>query len=399
MSKGAMAEEDQVTEAEFSNEEDGTLSEQDIRSFSQAVLWASDWTVETILSQLGRGNIEMNPRFQRRDAWNKPAKSRFVESLILGLPIPQIVLAERRDRRGQYIVLDGKQRLLTLLQFSGNAQGDNNLFRLSGLEARPDLRRRNFNNLRDNPELQDDFNAFQSHTIRAVIIRNWPSLAFLHLVFLRLNTGSLKLSPQELRQAIVPGEFSNFVDDCAAESQELQRLLGRNSPDPRMRDVELLVRYLSFQTQIESYAGRMKEFLDESSLALNEQWGHREQQLRELFLGFTESIRILEEIFGPDNVARKQGSRLFNRSIFDALSFYMGDPQLRLRMRERAEPVRQAYADLVADQEFQIAVESDTAGIPHTLSRLRLWGERLRNALDQRIAVPELRENRIAIPG
>jgi hypothetical protein len=166
-----------------------------------------------------------------------------------------------------------------------------------------------------------------------------------------------------------------------------------------MRDVELLVRYLSFQTHIESYAGRMKEFLDESCLVLNEQWGQREQRLRELFLGFTESILILEEIFGPDNVARKQGSRLFNRSIFDALSFYMGDPRVRLGMRERADAVRQAYAALVADQEFQIAVESDTAGIPHTLSRLRLWGERLRNALDQQIAVPELRENRIAIPG
>ena len=51
--------------------------------------------------------------------------------------------------------------------------------------------------------------------------------------FQRLNTGSLKLSPQELRQALAPGEFTNFVDDQTIASSEIQKLLGRDSPDPR----------------------------------------------------------------------------------------------------------------------------------------------------------------------
>ncbi|MGN6930399.1 DUF262 domain-containing protein, partial [Neisseria sp. P0015.S010] len=77
-----------------------------------------DWTTETIIRQIEKGNIILNPDFQRRDAWNKKKKSQFIESLILGLPIPQIVLAESKDQKGKYIVLDGKQRLLSLRQFT-----------------------------------------------------------------------------------------------------------------------------------------------------------------------------------------------------------------------------------------------------------------------------------------
>ncbi|MFM5890715.1 MAG: DUF262 domain-containing protein, partial [Dolichospermum sp.] len=75
----------------------------------------------TILDQLIRNNIQLTPRFQRRDAWDITLKSRFIESLILGFPVPQIVLAVNRQEKGKFIVLDGKQRLLTILQFYGGS--------------------------------------------------------------------------------------------------------------------------------------------------------------------------------------------------------------------------------------------------------------------------------------
>lgn len=232
-------------DVEFLSELDSELEATQAEHFSEAVLHAADWTVETMISQLVRGNIEMNPRFQRRDAWSVRRKSAFIESLILGLPVPQIVLAEKRGQRGKYIVLDGKQRLLSLMQFSGNAEGPSNAFRLSGLEARSDLNRKTYEALKD-PSSEGDLNAFHNYTVRTAVIRNWPSYEFLHLVFLRLNTGSVKLSPQELRQALFPGAFSDTVDDCAQASAPLQAILGSKTPDPRMRDVELLVRFLGF---------------------------------------------------------------------------------------------------------------------------------------------------------
>lgn len=72
-------------------------------AFNAAVA-ASDWTAETIVSQLRKGNIDLDPSFQRREAWQQARKSQFIESLILGIPTPQIILAERLDKRGSYIV-------------------------------------------------------------------------------------------------------------------------------------------------------------------------------------------------------------------------------------------------------------------------------------------------------
>lgn len=383
-------------ELEFSEEPDAALSPEDTGAFSEAVLHSADWTVETIVSQLRRGNIEMNPRFQRRDAWNVRRKSLFVESLILGLPVPQIVLAEKRGQRGKYLVLDGKQRLLTLLQFTGHAEGPHNAFRLSGLEALRDLQRRTYEDLSGDLALEDEFNAFANYTIRTVVIRNWPSFDFLHLVFLRLNTGSVKLSPQELRQAMFPGEFSNYVDDAAMASESLRHLLSRTTPDPRMRDVELLVRFLAFHYFTPDYSGRLKDFLDLACEHLNARWEQDRAGIERSVEQFALATEALIEIFGADGVARKLGSRSFNRAIFDSLVFYASDPQIRDGMRAHIAAVRAAYRNVLENQEFRDATESDTAGIPNTLRRLRVWGEQLQLATGMDFALPERAQAAIA---
>lgn len=379
------------TDVEFLNEPDSELDSSQTELFSEAVLHAADWTVETMVSQLVRGNIEMNPRFQRRDAWSVRRKSAFIESLILGLPVPQIVLAEKRGERGKYIVLDGKQRLLSLMQFTGNAQGPHNAFRLSGLVARTDLIRRTYETLKD-PARENDLNAFHNYTVRTVVIRNWPSHDFLHLVFLRLNTGSVKLSPQELRQAMFPGTFSDTVDDRAQASVPLRTILGRESPDPRMRDVELLVRFLGFYFFISTYTGRMKDFLDTTCDNLNSGWQNYEPKVENAIAAFNDACDALIQIFGAEKIARKVNSRLFNRSIFDALVFYAANDTIRANMLQKSVAVRAAYEDIAADPNFLNASESDTAGIPNTVARYAMWGERLRQALNLDFAVPVSRE-------
>nr|WP_294283644.1 DUF262 domain-containing protein [uncultured Chryseobacterium sp.] len=87
-----------ITLEEFDIENEDDLL-QNIDSFDQAVIWGTDWTTETINNQLNRKNIDLFPKFQRRDAWSITAKSKFIESLILGLPIPQIILAEKKDEK------------------------------------------------------------------------------------------------------------------------------------------------------------------------------------------------------------------------------------------------------------------------------------------------------------
>lgn len=377
---------------EFTAEDDEIDTQLKLQDFSQAVLWGTDWTVETILAQLSRGNIELNPRFQRRDAWSRKAKSRFIESVILGLPVPQVVLAESREQRGRYIILDGKQRLLSLMQFAGFAEGPTNNFGLSGLDVRTDLARKRFSNLESDLTLRADFDAFLTHTIRTTVIRNWPSLAFLHVVFQRLNTGSLKLSPQELRQAIVPGPFTDAIDDATVDAPETWDLLGRTEPDPRMRDVELVVRAVSFRLRLTSYTGRMKEFLDRTCQYFNANWGAEEGVVTAAINDFKEGVSALQQILKSE-LARKRDSSLFNRSIFDALIYYAMDAEVRGLMLAKPEAVVKAYSETLASEVFQVAVESDTAGIPHTADRLNIWGETLSRYLKQDIVVPVLQEN------
>ena len=292
------------------------------------------------------------------------AKSRFIESVILGLPIPQIVLAE--VERGRFVILDGKQRLLSLMQFVGRASGQNNLFRLTGLDVRHDLNKFDYNGLNSIRHLRD-LNAFMSHTIRATIIRNWPSWLFLHIVFERLNSGNLKLSPQELRQAIAPGPFTEYMDEATISSNPLQSLLGRTSPDPRMRDVELLVRHIAFRSRVGSYRGRMREFLDETCVEFNSRWREVEGELKEEVKNLYEAVYFLIEVFGQSGIARKEDLRIFNRSIFDAVSYYAAQPDILLKMRERPSDVVLAYNAAIKKPRFPDRRGSDTADLTRTI--------------------------------
>lgn len=370
--------------------------------FQEAVLHATDWTTETIVSQLRRGNIVLNPSFQRRDAWKVPQKSRFIESLILGLPIPQIVLAESKDKRGTFIVLDGKQRLLSLLHFWGIGTGRNNGYSLSGLEIRRDLLRKKLSHFETDTTLENDFNALLNQPIRTVVIKNWPHIDFLHLVFLRLNTNSVKLSPQELRQALFPGKFSDWVDEAAVNSASIKLLLNIREPDYRMRDIEVLARYLSFCFFFTEYRGRMKRFLDDAFEVFNKRWEEWEPKLEEALAEFESAVSALEQIFGSA-IGKKPESRHFNRAVFDFLVFYARNARIREAMLANPEGTLTVFGELFNDPSFKSATEKDTAGVPNTVERLAKWGTGLAAALGIEFPVPAIVEEddgqRIAFPG
>ena len=372
----------------------------DFEDYSQFAISSSDWTTETILSQLTKNNIWLTPGFQRRDAWTLNRKVGLIESFILGLPIPQIVLAEKKGERGKFIVLDGKQRLLTLLQFTGSAEGKNNSFALKRMEILEEIEGSTYQDLINKSEFSKYLNAFLNHTMRAVVIKNWPSMSFLHLIFLRLNMGSVKLSPQELRQAMYPGEFSNFIDRRASDSDAIKDLLRLNEPDFRMRDIELLVRFLAFKNFLSDYNGNMKFFLDHTCELFNDEWslvgGKIRGQIDEMELG----IKALIEIFGDENVCRRPVEdglrRPFNRAIFDALIFFISEKDIREKALKNRETVSNEFKILWREsQDFVSSVESTTKSITATFNRISLWGEALKNILKINISIPNLIENRI----
>ncbi|MFD7668087.1 DUF262 domain-containing protein [Streptomyces sp. NPDC059788] len=403
-----MAYEDDLEWDDVDGEADDTSESVSSEDVTRAVVTDTDWTAETILSQLRRGNIQLNPRFQRRDAWTKPRKSRFIESLILGLPIPQIVLAEDKNRRGKFIVLDGKQRLLALRQFAAgssfsvsDSEEDFKGFSLTGLEVREDLRLATLKKMEKNDEYLDDLNAFLNETIRTVVVRRWPNEDFLNLVFLRLNTGSVKLSPQELRQALHPGPFTDYLDDAASGSKWLRTALRNEKPDFRMRDVEVLLRYFGFHFMLEMYTGNLKKFLDDTVNYLNAEWDNNEEEIRDFGTACDRAIETTFEIFGDNAFYRWSSTRYegrFNRAVFDIMTYYFTEESIAKRAVERKGAVEEAFQALCdTNPKFVESIQTTTKTPSATHRRLSLWGQELAEAIETKIGIPTLQNNRIAV--
>jgi hypothetical protein len=215
--------------------------------------------------------------------------------------------------------------------------------------------------------------------------------------------GSVQLSPQELRQALFPGPFVDYADDQACESEQLRKLLGNTEPDFRMRDVELLVRYLAFRLFINSYSGDLKGFLDAACETLNKEWKTREAQVKAAVEQFSAAVDAGIAIFG-DDLARRwvagsyQGR--FNRAVFDALVFYWADEKIRAASTANAAKVVRAFQELCAtNPDFLRAVEASTKTIGATHVRFAAWGAKLREALGLDFNVPKLENNRIVLDG
>lgn len=364
-----------------SNENEEDLL-QDEHSFSQAVMWGTDWTVETITNQLIRNNINLFPRFQRRDAWTNQSKSKFIESLLLGLPIPPIILAESRETRGTYIVIDGKQRLLTIRRFFANAEDDFEPFTLTGLQILAELNGLGIHELMNSPEHASHLAQLQNQTIRTTVIRNWPNENFLFTVFLRINTGSMKLSPQELRQALHPGNFIDFADAFSIDSEPLKQMLGLRRPDFRMRDVEMIIRFFAFRYFISQYDGNLKSTFDNTVRILNIEWDVRQNAIREDAHHLEHAINLTIQIFGQrDSFSKWNGENFqgkFNRAVFDVMVFYFSNPTIRQWAAERLEQIREAFIELSAnDEAFRNSIEQTTKSLQNTEYRFRVWGERL----------------------
>lgn len=363
----------------------------------QAVINQADWTVETIIQQIDKGNIELNPDFQRREAWRDPHKSQYIESLLLNVPVPQIVLAERKDRRGKFIVIDGKQRLLALRQFHSKDKTFTS-YSLSNLSIRTDLNGVDYERLSTDLTLEQDHTALENSTIRTAVIKNWGDETFLYTVFLRLNTGSVPLSPQELRQALHPGGFVKFIDEYSRDSKLLHEVMGIKKADPRMRDAELVIRYFAFRNFLQTYTGNLKPLLDDTAEHFNKVWKTDPAAVQEQRVELEAAIEATTSIFTASNAFRKWSSgkyeRPLNRAVFDVMTYYFSDSSVREAAAPRKAEVEAAFQKLCIDERFRTAIEGTTKSIEAIYTRLRLWGEALNN-LGIPSNLPELVENKI----
>lgn len=373
--------------------------------FRDAVLYGTDWTVRTLLQQIEQGNIDLSPDFQRRDAWSLRNKSRFIESVALQLPIPQIVLAERKEQRGTYIVLDGKQRLLTLAQFAGEFPADHPVWdesqrtaplRLSGLRVLTDLNGKTYKDITASPDLAQIRTQFDNHTIRSALIRNWPDEDYLYEVFIRLNTGSVRLSPQELRQAMKPGPFTEFLATKSAKSTIIQKILGLSAPDFRMRDVDLLLRFIAFLSRLSMYRGNLKQFLDDTHEFYNANWDIEQSAVEKLVDRIEDGLEFLSLTFKNErHVGRRYVADDFespvNRAVLDVQIASVFDINVRCAVEKGQLDLKETFRLMsIRDHEFGQAVAGTTKSITSIRTRYNSWRTALEEVIGQPVQMPEL---------
>lgn len=339
-----------------------------IKSYKDSNIMNTDWTVETIYKQMEKGNIDLQPEFQRRFAWDNVRKSRLIESIIVGMPVPNIVIAENKSHRGRFIVIDGKQRLLSIKNFI-----EDNL-ELQGLDIREDLNGKTMSRLSD-----DDKEYFENSTIRSSLIRNWKDDSFLYSIFFRLNSGSLPLSPQELRKALVGGKLINEIEEYLINSAAMKNVFG-DKLDRRMRDSELVIRFISFDNNYENYNGNLKSFLDNTTYYYEDQIAKGHNDLKTKFQRLDLAISTTFEIFKEDSFKKWVDYRYekrINRAVFDCLTRFFCEEEISILSIKESSNIIEAYKNICLNPEFRNAIELTTKSISSTRNRIDIWGNEL----------------------
>jgi Protein of unknown function DUF262 len=172
-----------------------------------------DITVQQLIAMVESGAIDVAPAYQRQFRWDKSKRSHLVESVFLGVPVPSLFMATNRD--GTWELVDGVQRLSTLIQFAGTERARERLglpttLVLDGLEKLDELNGSTFADLPENLKLQ-----FNLRPVKVVTLSDKSDLVVRFDLFERLNTGGVALTNQEIRACIYRGPLNELLERLA----------------------------------------------------------------------------------------------------------------------------------------------------------------------------------------
>ena len=268
-----------------------------------------DFDVEGLVRRLNSKDIIV-PDWQRRFVWTAKQASSFVESLLLGLPVPGVFLGKDPET-GQFYVIDGQQRLKTL-QFFYDGKfikgGGSKLFNLEGTDAR-------FEGLSIEDLNEKDRRELNNSLIHATVVRQDAppdNDTSLYQIFRRLNTGGSKVNPQEIRCAIYQGKLIERIK-VLNDSTAWRDILGK--PSQRLKDQELILRFLALLNDGNLYRKPMVEFLN----AFTQRNRNPEiQWLDEMSQLFNKTMDTFRKAKGKP--FRLQNSRTVNAAVFDSMA-------------------------------------------------------------------------------
>lgn len=292
--------------------------------------------------------------FQRGFVWTKAQMDRFIESLLLGYPVPGIFLIKQTDNR--MLVLDGQQRLVTLRRFYDGLHAGKE-FVLTNVGD--DYKGLSYKTLDESLRFKLDDSFLQATIVVADGSDEVDSA--IYQIFERLNSGGTQLTPHEIRVALYAGPFIDFLESLNTD-ENWRGLYGQKSA--RIRDQELIMRILALHLKAENYTKPLKGFLN-SFAAENR---NNTENIEAAGALFRSACRVLFEEVGP-RALRRPGGKSPNVAQSEAILVGMmkalGTGRLREDISERVEQLK-------GDSGFVAATTRFTADKDTTQLRLAL---------------------------
>jgi len=344
-----------------------------------------------LIDKLKHSEIDLNTDFQRSpDLWKQDVMSRFIESLIIKFPIPAFFFETSNPKKWQ--VIDGLQRLSTLQAFMfekrvRNYKGKYIPFQLKGLEFLKNLEGKMFDEL--DAGIQRNISTAQ---ITIHVVRKGTPKDVKYRIFERLNTGGLRLNPQEIRHALNQGIASKFLSDLAVE-QVVEQIIPIN--DRRMERRELILRYLAFKIN-GTYKPSLKTYLDKAM----EKIGILSIEEREILKnGYIKTLETAKEIFGNEVFQRKNETEIkigktfheifrrekikvnsFNKSLYEVWTVVLselGEEKIKELIANK-DILKEKFKKILEDKDFISSIQSSTTSTKHVNFRF----EKIRNLVD-----------------
>lgn len=355
--------------------DDGSSSTEDevLRYNITSYGWDSD--VDGLVKRLKKEDIVI-PKFQRKFVWNNADKSRFIESLILGLPVPSIFLSTDPITK-KLNIIDGQQRLLSLKEFfdgefalnASDLQDDlKNLYYTA-----PDKSRRRL--------LEDsDRRTLENAIIHAVIIKeeNVPTEEgeynnSIIQIFKRLNTTGKALQAQEVRACVFHGSFNDMLGELN-QNKDWREIFG--DEHSRLKDVESILRVFALYLERESYKSPMPKFLNKFMEKHRFDENNKIDEYKNLF---EDSITILNESLGPESFKNKS---TFLLSRFDSIMVATMETIKKYKYLKKSE-VKKAFNKILYNEDYLYGVEEFTNDQDRIERRIKATIYEFENAKNQ----------------
>lgn len=335
--------------------------------------WGADLSFRELISMYNEDEL-LKPELQRKYVWEKLEASRFIESILLGLPVPSIFLANTKDEKK--LIIDGYQRIMTVFDYvKGIWSKDEKDFKLSNTEKiNKRWRGKAFVDL--DPS---DQRKIRSTTIHAIVFEQKTpddDDTSLYQVFERINTGGRALMPQEIRNCVNQGNFNKLLFELNKD-RNWRLLFGKEEEDARMRDLEFILRFFALDTD---YIKNTKISVISLKKYLNEFMGKKSSQTDDIIEArrenFNFTMDFIHQYIGENafyNIVTGEDTKIRRRfypTIFDSICLAVSFANKKLGDKIPTEGLETKRLALLKDSEFKKYSSEGTMQIAHIHGRI-----------------------------